>query len=59
MNTKPFFMVVRPSRIHAGFCLLWCGEDIDESPYPKAARFNSRDEAVETYPDWEEEIMTS
>ena len=52
-------MVIRPSRVHAGYCLLWCGEDRHDAPYGHPMAFASRAEAVEAYPDWEEEIMTS
>ena len=39
--TRPFFLVMRPSRIHAGYCLLWCGHDRHDAPLrsPDGFRF--------------------
>ena len=58
-RTRPFYMVIRPSRVHAGFCLLWCGEDRHDAPYGHPQVFASRADALEAYPDWEEDIMSS
>ena len=58
-RTRPFFLVMRPSRIHAGYCLVWCGEDRRDAPYGHPMAFASREEAVEAYPEWEPEIMAS
>ena len=63
-SSRPFYVATAPSGIHAGQCLLACGHNrmqvrewCSRSGY--VHKFVSQGEAVETYPEWEEEIMTS
>ena len=60
---RPFYLITAASGIHAGSCLVACGADRHELPPVRGGQFRhvfaSRTEAVETYPEWEIEIMTS
>ena len=62
-SPRPFYLITAASGIHAGACLVACGADRRELPPVRGAQyrhvFASRTEALETYPEWEEEIMTS
>jgi hypothetical protein len=65
-SARPFYVVTAASGIHAGRCLVACGEDVlDGGSRPpvrgaqRLRRFASRADAVDAHPQWEEEIMTS
>ncbi len=61
--SRPFYLITAASGFRVGQCLIACGADRHELPPVRGTlrlrRFASRADAVNTYPDWEEEIMTS
>ena len=62
-RTRPFYLITAPSGVHTGSCLVACGADRHDLPPVRGSQyrhvFASRTEAAETYPEWEEEIMSS
>jgi hypothetical protein len=60
-SARPFYVVTAASGIHAGRCLVACGDWVfaPVRGAQRLRRFASRADAVDAHPQWEEEIMTS